>query len=187
MESSHLNNIPTCTFFNEMVDTLVEDQIDFSDWTYDDVSPARAGFINSSGNFREYFNGERDKRGYLDAIKGFPCVVKYIDLNNEEYYLGTYMFNLDKEANSLGFEVYYKDSNNNFVPSECISIEGKSNTDEGSGSFCSFDYWLRNKSGYDINTHTYSSTTGYYASEYNNYYLNDKNILEHNLSFNQFI
>lgn len=187
MESSHLNNTPTCTFFNNMVDNLIEDNTDFADWTYDSASPARAGYTDTEGTYREYFDGQRNKRGYLDAIKGFPCVVKYIDLNNQEHYLGTYMFNLDKEAESLGFEACNKNDQGTIQESECVSIEGKSNTDEGAGSFCSFDYWLRNKSGYDPDTDTYNPNEGYYASEYNDYYLNDKNILAHTLSFNEFV
>jgi hypothetical protein len=57
MESSHLNNTPTCTFFNNMVDNLIEDNTDFVDWTYDSASPARAGYTDTQGTYREYFDG----------------------------------------------------------------------------------------------------------------------------------
>lgn len=187
MESSHLNNTPTCSFYNKVVDQLVSDCVNFSEWTYDTVSPARAGYVDSDGTYRQYNTGTEIKRGYLDAIKGFPCVVKYIDMNKDEHYLGTYMFNLDKEANSLGFKAYHRDENGHIQKSQCVSIEGKSNTDEGAGSFCSFDYWKANKSGYDATTGTYDSQNGYYAFEYREYYNSDKNTREHNLTFDEFV
>lgn len=186
MESSHLNNTPTCTFYNNLIDQLIaSDQ--FPEWTVDTVSPARAGYINEQGERRYYSDGTNIKYGYFDAIKGFPCVVKYIDQYNTQHYLGTYMFNLDKESNSLGFDVYYKNSQNQYVQSECVSIEGKSNTDEGAGSFCSFDYWLDNKSGYNSSTGQYDPNNGYYSFEYNNYYIKDSNIITHNKTFDEFI
>lgn len=189
MESSHLNNTPTCSFFNNTVDDLVEDNENFPEWRNGDgsVSPSRDGYTGDGDSYRTYSTGVEAKRGYLDAIKGFPCVVKYIDRNNDEHYLGTYMFNLDKDANSLGFDAYHKNQNDQIVQSECVSIEGKSNTDEGAGSFCSFDYWLENKSGYNSQTQQYDPNNGYYSFEYNEYYIKEKNVLQHDLSFAEFI
>ena len=194
MESSHMNNTPTATFYNNVIDELISNNTDFPEWTYDTVSPARAGYIDTEGHYRTYSQDEETKRGYLDAIKGFPCVVKYIGQDQIEHYLGTYMFNIDKEANSLGFEVYNKhveeeggETTVTYEESKCVSIEGKSNTDEGAGSFCSFEYWKQNKSGYNSATQTYDENNGYYATEYQYVYLSDKNIIEHNLTFAQFI
>jgi hypothetical protein len=47
-------------------------------------------------------------------------------------YMGSYMFNLDKSAKSLGFEASDK----------CQSFEGTSNKDGlSAGTFCSYSKW----------------------------------------------
>lgn len=143
MESSHLNNTPSCTYYNDIIDTLV----DKGKWNIEDTSPARQGY-DIDGNVRTYTDTKNvDRTGYLDAIKGFPCIVNYIDAQGTSHYLGTYMFNLDKSAASLGFDVAYKDTEG-YHKSNIVSIEGKANTTKGAGSFYSIDYWKNNISGY---------------------------------------
>ena len=114
MESSHLNNTPTAKFFDEIVLPRV---------TNGNYSPAKT-------------------KKYHDAIDGFPVIVYYYDnfdmgadgsyIYNNEQYAGTYMFNLDKSANSLGFEPYTNDEliNNKTLTNKCLSFECASNKDE---------------------------------------------------------
>lgn len=173
MEAAHLNNTPTCTFYNNIIDELVEDDY----WSVDDVSPARQGY-DKNGDRRQYTAVNEDgttetKYGYLDAIKGFPCIVQYIDRAGETHYLGSYMFNLDKEANSLGFEAYVKDGDE-YTESHCVSLEGTANTDGGAGSFFSFDYWVANES------------EEYYDTAYNRYYLDEDNEVDKPASVTNF-
>lgn len=125
MDASHLNNTPTASYYEHIVDTLNTDG-----YIPDDkLSPAKKAAKDSQVT--------ENPKYYYDAIKGFPCIVYYYE-TLEEYnkrqgtYVGSYMFNLDKSANSLGFE----------VSQECQSFEGTSNTDgQSAGTFCSYESW----------------------------------------------
>ena len=72
MEQSHKNNTPTAKFYETVIDALGGE------------SPAK-------------------KDGYHDAIDGFPCVVYYNEggTNGQNILVGSFMFNLDKEAKEL--------------------------------------------------------------------------------------
>lgn len=125
MEAAHLNNTPTASYYDHIIDTLHEEGI----IDYDNLSPAKQETITSKGT--------DDPKYYYDAVKGFPCIVYYYeteeDYNNSNgTYVGSYMFNLDKSAKSLGFE----------VAKECQSFEGTSNTDgQAAGTFCKYETW----------------------------------------------
>lgn len=110
MDSSHLNNTPTCNFYNKMVQTLMADDTEFKD-----------------------FKGSPSARnGGIDAIVGFPIVIEISDsassLTDQFVNIGSFMLNIDKTGDSLGF-----------VTDEgtCLSLEGTSNleTTGGAGRF----------------------------------------------------
>lgn len=137
MEAAHLNNTPTCMFYNKIIDRLRTEGI-MSD---SDITPSR-----------------RD--GMFDAIKGFPCVVYFYEseedfANDNGTYVGTYMFNIDKSGNSLGFKA---DANSGemipnprynpedpkspeFVNNICQSFEGVANSSNSAGCFYSYESW----------------------------------------------
>ena len=99
MEAAHLNNTPSCIFYNDMIDTLVESGDIADGW-------------NEEHTVYTAINDKRTpsrRDGMFDAIKGFPCVVSYFNseadlANNNGTYVGTYMFNIDKSGDSLGFK-----------------------------------------------------------------------------------
>ena len=102
MEAAHLNNTPTCMFYNDMIDALVETGDIATGWNSDHTVYTAANDHRSPAR--------RD--GMFDAIKGFPCIVKYYESEADYYdtdtdkgvYVGTYMFNIDKSGKSLGFD-----------------------------------------------------------------------------------
>ena len=109
MESSHINNTPTAVFYNQVIDALGAQ------------SPAR-----------------RD--GYRDSIDGEPVIVYYSDdFENEGMTLcGSFMFNLDKESDNLGFECNLYDDTGDIVGSgknSCLSYEGAANSSDTAGCF----------------------------------------------------
>lgn len=100
MEAAHLNNTPSCTFYNNMIDTMVKNNVIATGWD----------------EKHEVYTAASDQRspsrrdGMFDAIKGFPCLVYYYEseedyANNNGVYVGSYMFNIDKSGKSLGFDV----------------------------------------------------------------------------------
>lgn len=98
MEAAHLNNTPSCTFYNDMIDTMVENEVITTGWDENHVYTAADDERSPS---------RRD--GMFDAIKGFPCLVYYYEseedyANNNGVYVGSYMFNIDKSGKSLGFD-----------------------------------------------------------------------------------
>lgn len=99
MEAAHLNNTPSCTFYNNMIDSLVDSENIATGW-------------NEEGTIYTAANDQRSpsrRDGMFDAIKGFPCLVYYYE-SEEDYangngvYVGSYMFNIDKSGKSLGFD-----------------------------------------------------------------------------------
>lgn len=99
MESSHMNNTPTAVFYDQVCEAMGAS------------SPARDA-------------------GYRDSIDGIPCIVYYSDDFESEglTLVGSFMFNLDKESDNLGFEV-----------GNCISYEGAANSSDTAGCFFSYD------------------------------------------------
>ena len=121
MEAAHLNNTPSCIFYNDMIDKMVDSDSSISgtisngwtgepfeqgstyDWTKDARTPSRRGDYAKIGGVSVW-------KTDFDAIKGFPCIVNYFESQTEYdqggngVYVGTYMFNLDKSAASLGFD-----------------------------------------------------------------------------------
>ena len=110
MDSSHLNNTPTCIYFNSLVNSLASNGFD--------------GLNN--GNVFNKFDPE-----YLDAIVGTPMLLEIdsneqnnvdrnIDINtvNQFNSYGTFMFNTGKSAKCMGLQ----DTNN-----PVFSLEGQSN------------------------------------------------------------
>ena len=101
MDSSHLNNTPTCNFYNTLVQSMHNSQsIDF------DASPSA-------------------EMGNLDAIMGFPIVLEISDnaesMDDIFTNIGSFMLNIDTTGQSLGFETGTK---------SCLSLEGTSNDNE---------------------------------------------------------
>lgn len=99
MEAAHLNNTPSCTFYNNMIDSLVEEGNIATGWNEDETVYTAANDQRSPSR--------RD--GMFDAVKGFPCLVYYYEseedyANNNGVYVGSYMFNIDKSGKSLGFD-----------------------------------------------------------------------------------
>ena len=103
MDSSHLNNTPTCNYYNNLIQKLIS-----------------KGDIEGSPSAQI---------GGIDAIMGFPIIMEVSDSadNFEGYFtnIGSFMLNVDKTGESLGFEV---DLNNEHL--SCISFEGTSNDNE---------------------------------------------------------
>lgn len=149
MEAAHLNNTPSCIFYNEMIDTLVENGNIKDGWNEEKT-------VYTAAN-DERTPSRREK--HFDAIKGFPCLVYYYEsesdyYNNNGTYVGTYMFNLDKSADSLGFDepaILGKDGeeiiqiknprNGEYVKHICQSFEGKANKSDSAGCFFSYEAW----------------------------------------------
>lgn len=146
MEAAHLNNTPTCSFYNDIIDSLIE-----------------SGDIKT-GETSEGYDNSLDQRspsrrqGNLDAIKGFPCLIYYYE-SEQDYardngvYVGSFMFNLDKSSDSLGFKAPAKlDSNGEIIKIEnprtgelvsniCQSFEGVANSSDSAGCFYSYEDW----------------------------------------------
>jgi len=103
MDSSHLNNTPTCNYYNNLIQKLIS-----------------GGDITGSPSAQT---------GGIDAIMGFPIIMEISDSadNFEGYFTnnGSFMLNVDKTGESLGFEV---DLNGKHL--SCLSLEGTSNDNE---------------------------------------------------------
>lgn len=103
MDSSHLNNTPTCMFYNKIIQDLISKEI-----------------ITGSPSARN---------GGLDAISGFPIIMEISDQASDfdDYFnnIGSFMLNLDKTGDSLGFNVV---EDGQILT--CLSLEGTSNDNE---------------------------------------------------------
>lgn len=112
MDSSHLNNTPTCTFFNQLVQNLIAD--------------------TTSETFASFTGSPSAATGNLDAIVGFPIVLQINDSGSEDYLnIGSFMLNIDKTGESLGFQVSIPvDGEDTTIDLECLSFEGTSNDNE---------------------------------------------------------
>lgn len=150
MEAAHLNNTPSCEFYNDMIDSLVADGTIKDGW-------------NEEHTVYTYSQDERTparRDDNFDAIKGFPCLVYYyeseadFEMGNGTY-VGSYMFNLDKAANSLGFDAPAMLDEDGETPIEglspregedqveniCQSFEGVANGSDTAGCFFSYEDW----------------------------------------------
>ena len=103
MDSSHLNNTPTCNYYNNLIRNLIE--------------------------HNEITGSPSARNGMLDAIWGFPIVMEISDTADDfsDIFtnIGSFMLNIDKTGNSLGFEI-----EEGGQKLECISFEGTSNDNE---------------------------------------------------------
>lgn len=103
MDSSHLNNTPTCNYYNALIQNLIDSNV-----------------ITGSPSARN---------GMLDAILGFPIIMEISDTASDfsDIFtnIGSFMLNIDKTGDSLGFEV---DEGGQHL--SCISFEGTSNDNE---------------------------------------------------------
>ena len=152
MDSSHLNNTPTCIFFNNLIDELIEDK-------------------QIQGSYPRLVPGKK----YLDAIAGEPCIIEYYEDQGDQNQittisdlstqlgsptqdifeskksslinLGSFMLNIDKSGKSLGLDIIddetensklkdlplckYLDEDENEVQN-CYSLEGQNNIEDGS-------------------------------------------------------
>lgn len=115
MDHSHLNNTPTANLYTELIKEL--------------------GGSSPSTEI-----------GGRDAIDGFPVLVYFTDDPDDPAaltYAGSFMFNLDKSANTLGFgaEVLdsdgnpFRDHNGNIIPNKMQSFEGVANSTDTAGCF----------------------------------------------------
>lgn len=119
MEQSHRNNTPTACYYQDQVLPKVIE--------YCSNKLKGKSFLGTVGGVEEaqYSPARRilNNMGqpvYRDAINGFPCIVYYQDTVDEDFiydgtnhsfnptsaamcYAGTYMFNVDKEGDQLGF------------------------------------------------------------------------------------
>ena len=115
MDSSHLNNTPTATYFNKVI---------------------QSGFFNNNGTD---YRSPSAQIGGLDAITGIPIIMSIKDVDSEDYInYGSFMLNIDKTGNALKFDI--NDTND-----ECISFEGTSNAAESglSSRFdIKLEYWV---------------------------------------------
>lgn len=104
MDSAHLNNTPTCNYFNLLIKKLI-------DSNEIEGSPAA-------------------RNGMLDAIMGFPIIMEISDtaitFADNFTNIGSFMLNIDKTGTSLGFEVLDNDES----MLSCLSFEGTSNDNE---------------------------------------------------------
>jgi hypothetical protein len=85
MDSSHLNNTPTCNFYNNLIQELIADD-----------------------RFADFEGSPSAQEGNLDAIMGFPIVLEISDnaQNMSDIFMniGSFMLNIDKTGDSLGFD-----------------------------------------------------------------------------------
>ena len=120
MDSSHINNTPTCNYYNNLIQDLISSE----------------AVIEG-----ERFIGSPSARnGMLDAIFGIPIIMQISDVassfdDNVFMNVGSFMLNIDKTGASLGFEV---DDSSTGTHMSCISFEGSSN-DDGTGAAARFD------------------------------------------------
>lgn len=114
MDSSHLNNTPTCNYYNNLIQNILD-----------------------SGSIQDFTGSPSARNGMLDAILGFPIVMEISDTANDfdDIFtnIGSFMLNIDKTGNSLGFEV-----EEGGQELSCISFEGTSN-DNDHGAAGRFD------------------------------------------------
>ena len=184
MEHSHKNNTPTAHFFNELVNNIVSNENQLSP-AKTIFGKEEVEVVDEAGNTTTV-----EKFTHRDGILGFPCLVYYnennvkdevsgneIDYNeistydevnntgeyyenDGDVYVGSYMFNTDKSAISLGFEidedeekdVTYTDENGTQVKAVdkdgkqikrnikgCVSLEGSTNSNLGAAAFMTID------------------------------------------------
>jgi len=84
MDSSHLNNTPTCTYYNNIIQTLIKNN--------------------------EITGSPSARNGKLDAILGVPIIMYIKDDASDSFddnfeNIGSFMLNIDKTGDSLGFEI----------------------------------------------------------------------------------
>ncbi len=102
----------------------------------------------------DYIGGNSPARndGYRDSIDGFPCIVYYND-GDENVLVGSFMFNIDKSGNELGFECDIYDEEGEKIGSgkdTCVSYEGTANASDTAGCFFTLDESIENVYKYYI-------------------------------------
>jgi hypothetical protein len=81
MDSSHLNNTPTATYYNKVV---------------------HSGFFEEGEDLRS----PSAQEGGLDAITGIPIIMSIKDVDSDEFInYGSFMLNIDKTGDALKFQV----------------------------------------------------------------------------------
>ena len=157
MEHSHRNNTPTACYYQDTVlDGVIKALHGNQSNCLDYYSPARSIVTQATVG-----DDLKDIKPYRDAIDGFPCVVyftdEFRDPSNESddsayTYAGTYMFNVDKVGDQLGFDLSAEEINaekSGFTAADkalastegeiaCVSYEGAANDDESAAAFLPF-------------------------------------------------
>jgi len=157
MEHSHRNNTPTACYYQDTVlDGVIKALHGSQSNCLDYYSPARSIVAQVTVG-----DDLKDIKPYRDAIDGFPCVVyftdEFRDPSNESddsayTYAGTYMFNVDKVGDQLGFDLSAEEINaekSGFTAADkalastegeiaCVSYEGAANDDESAAAFLPF-------------------------------------------------
>lgn len=118
MEHSHRNNTPTAVFYDQVLDCLGA------------ASPSR-------------------KQHLRDSIDGFPFILYYNDdsESDDDIFLGSYMWNLDKSSSMLGFEVDLYDDSGKLIGNgaeSCFSYEGSANASDTAGCFYKLEESINN-------------------------------------------
>lgn len=140
MEQSHRNNTPTAGYYQDKVLDAVITKMHPADVTVETkrkyYSPAKQQNLQISAD------GTVTSK-YRDAINGYACVVYYSDniagdknilkengeyiVTTEDYYAGSYMFNIDKIGAQLGFKISVDEALNSgtIEESETVAENGK--------------------------------------------------------------
>ncbi len=148
MEQSHNNNTPTAVFYDEVVDAVTGGNAS-------KMSPAK-------------------RKGYKDAIDGFPCIVYYDNSDGKgEVLVGSFMFNVHKDGDQLGFDVEVEDDEGNPIENVCVSYEATANSSDTAGCFFRLSASIGNVYKYTVD--------GWWRE-----YLKEHNISEKDLTVEQF-
>ena len=167
MDSSHLNNTPTCAYLNNLIEQL------------DNKTIGGVNFKKSYARENTYYISEESEPNYLDAIQGEPCIIEYtdsavldslnnIDINNIQFTnLGSFMLNIDKSARSLGLNIVKDNSYlSDLGVQNCYSMEGGSDIE-------SSVFFLTPRQLDDLNTSSVGGESNYEGQYPNFPYLED--------------
>ena len=124
MDQSHKNNTPTAKYYDHVLEEVIGDD-------NTKYSLAKRVGADEQGNYY-----------YRDSIDGFPVIVYYCEnenkdavtldeVKNNSVYAGTYMWNVDKEGDQLGFKISADVNNSNIdatwfkndIPSDYVTEE----------------------------------------------------------------
>ena len=124
-----MNNTPTAVFYGKVIDEL------------------------TGGDKLKLSPAKRD--GYLDAIDGLPCIVYYNDEPslNQDTLVGSFMFNVHKNGDQLGFECDLYDDEDNIIGNgedSCVSYEATANSSDTAGCFFTLEESIGNVYNYQV-------------------------------------